>query len=104
MTVERRDQVRSTFFSLRAFMASTRVCRKESMNGPFLVERAISSQSYFLPRRFTINASVRLLLRVLYPRVGCPHGVTGCLPPDVLPSRSEERRVGQEWRSRWAPY
>ena len=24
-----------------------------------------------------MNASVRLLLRVLYPRVGCPHGVTG---------------------------
>jgi len=27
ITVERRDQVRSTFFSLRAFMPSTRACR-----------------------------------------------------------------------------
>ena len=27
MIVERRDHVRSTFFSLRAFMPSTRVCR-----------------------------------------------------------------------------
>ena len=27
MMVERRDQVRSTFFSLREFMPSTRVCR-----------------------------------------------------------------------------
>src|ERR1700674_3589469 len=41
--VERRDQVRSTFFSLREFMPSTRVCRKPSTNGPFFVERAIKS-------------------------------------------------------------
>src|SRR5258707_11837840 len=41
--------------------------------------------SYF-DLRLTINLSVRLLLRVLYPRVGWPHGVTGCRPPDVLPS------------------
>src|SRR5882762_6463999 len=108
-TVDRRDQVRRTFFSLREFMPSTRAIRKPSTNAPFLVERAIkcfqpqtnlviptarevtrrnllSPGSYFLPRRFTINLSVRLLFRVLYPRVGCPHGVTGCLPPEVLPS------------------
>src|SRR5258708_24201043 len=36
--------------------------------------------------RLTINLSVRLLLRVLYPRVGWPQGVTGLRPPDVLPS------------------
>src|SRR5271168_1995227 len=42
-------------------------------------------QRYFV-RRFTIYVSVRLLFRVLYPRVGCPQGVTGCLPPEVLPS------------------
>src|SRR5437667_4943017 len=41
--VERRDHVRSTFFSLREFMPSTRCCRKPSTNGPFLVERAINS-------------------------------------------------------------
>ena len=31
----------------------------------------------YLVRRFTMNVSVRLLLRVLYPRVGWPQGVTG---------------------------
>src|SRR5260370_21656533 len=41
--VERRDQVRSTFFSLRAFMAATFVARCASTNGPFLVDRAIIS-------------------------------------------------------------
>src|SRR4030088_1478121 len=81
--VERRDHVRSTFFSLRAFMAPTFVARCASTNGPFLVERAIN---YPFLRRFTINASVRLLFRVLYPRVGWPHGVTGWRPPEVLPS------------------
>src|SRR5580700_2033908 len=47
MMVERRDQVRSTFFSLREFMPSTRVCRKPSTNGPFFVERAIKFSSQF---------------------------------------------------------
>src|SRR5437660_2256545 len=41
--VERRDHVRSTFFSLRAFMAPTFVARCASTNGPFFVERAIKS-------------------------------------------------------------
>src|SRR5207237_736419 len=47
MMVDRRDHVRSTFFSLREFMASTRVCRKPSTNGPFFVERAIKSNLSF---------------------------------------------------------
>ncbi len=64
MIVERRDQVRTTFFSLRAFMPSIFTSRCASMNGPFFVERAISSQSYFC-LRLTMNLSVRLLLRVL---------------------------------------
>src|ERR1700687_2147042 len=106
--VERRDHVRSTFFSLRAFMASTFVARCASTNAPFFVERAIISSvetrvasshparkprqtaslqhSYPFLRRFTINPSVRLLFRVLYPRVGWPHGVTCSRPPEVLPS------------------
>src|SRR6266540_7386332 len=50
------------------------------MNGPFLSERAI-----YL-RLLTMNCEVRLLLRVLAPLVGMPHGVTGWRPPDVLPS------------------
>src|SRR2546430_17639987 len=29
---------------------------------------------------------------------------TGALPQHVVPSRSEERRVGKECRSRWSPY
>src|SRR3546814_13310416 len=33
-----------------------------------------------------ILLSSALLLRVLAPLDGLPHGVTGCLPPDVLPS------------------
>jgi len=86
-TVDRRDQVRKTFFSLREFMPSTRAIRKPSTNAPFLVERAInllyptpchserSEESWFRLRfylllRFTMNLSVRLLFRVLYPRVG----------------------------------
>ena len=32
---------------------------------------------FYFVRRFTMNTSVRLLLRVLYPRVGWPQGVTG---------------------------
>src|SRR5712675_2585082 len=40
-TVDRRDQVRRTFFSLREFIPSTRDIRKPSTNAPFLVERAI---------------------------------------------------------------
>src|ERR1022692_3455908 len=45
----------------------------------------LTTNDYFV-RRFTINLSVRLLFRVLYPRVGWPQGVTGCRPPEVLPS------------------
>src|SRR4029077_15988913 len=33
-----------------------------------------------------IMLSVRLLLRVLCPLVGTPHGVTGCRPPELRPS------------------
>src|SRR5271163_3094608 len=85
--VERRDQVRRTFLSFAWFIASIFTIRWVSINGPFFVERAIAldAPDYFLAR-LTINVSVRLLLRVLYPRVGCPHGVTGWRPPEVLPS------------------
>src|SRR5437773_9780305 len=38
MMVERRDQVRNTFFSFREFIASMRFARNVSMNGPFFVE------------------------------------------------------------------
>src|SRR5260370_15640578 len=39
--VERRDHVFTTFFSFRAFSASTLARRWSSMNGPFFSERAI---------------------------------------------------------------
>src|SRR6202012_2648058 len=39
--VERRDQVRITFLSFAAFIASIFTIRCVSMNGPFFVERAI---------------------------------------------------------------
>src|SRR5215831_16854986 len=67
--VERRDQVFRTFFSFLAFIASTRFSRCWSVNGPFFTERPISSYLFFA-LRLTMNLSVRLLLRVLYPRVG----------------------------------
>src|ERR1700742_1466955 len=41
--VDRRDQVRTSFLSLAAFMRSICTIRCVSMNGPFLVERAIYS-------------------------------------------------------------
>jgi hypothetical protein len=41
---------------------------------PFLLFQGFAPPGY---PRLTMNASVRLLLRVLYPRVGWPHGVTG---------------------------
>jgi hypothetical protein len=43
MMVERRDQVRNTFFSLREFICSIRVARYPSMNGPFFVDLAIKT-------------------------------------------------------------
>src|ERR1700748_63590 len=91
-TVERRDQVRRTFFSLRSFIPLILAITCVSINVPFFVERAITklyslrSVRYLFFLRLTMNLSVRLLLRVLYPRVGCPHGVTRRRPPLVLPS------------------
>src|SRR6266480_4316934 len=41
-----RDQVLTTFFSLRLFISSTRPWRRSSMNGPFLIER---DMLYLLP-------------------------------------------------------
>src|SRR5512146_1177198 len=85
--VDRRDQVRTTFFSFAAFKTPTFFSRWSSVNGPFLTERPMLESSYrFLLLRLTIHLSVRLLLRVLKPRVGWPHGVTGFRPPEVLPS------------------
>src|SRR6185295_777174 len=53
--------------------------------GPKTRNHKPETKNYFFPLR-TMNLSVRLLFRVLYPRVGWPHGVTGFRPPEVLPS------------------
>src|SRR5215470_14246244 len=82
--VERRDQVRTTFFSLAAFNTASLASRCVSVNGPFFT--LLPMNYLFLLFRLTIHLSVRLLLRVLKPRVGWPHGVTGWRPPEVLPS------------------
>ena len=52
---------------------------RETWCSSVLQKTSFYLNSFYLPllRRVTINTSVRLLLRVLYPRVGCPHGVTG---------------------------
>src|SRR3984893_16312893 len=82
--VERRDQVRTTFFSLAAVNTASLTSRCESVNGPFFT--LLPMPSLFLLLRLTIHLSVRLLLRVLKPRVGWPQGVPGWRPPLVLPS------------------
>src|ERR1035438_5603408 len=83
--VERRDHVRTTFFSFFAFIASIFFIKWSSTNGPLCSERPMADYLFFC-FRVTIHLSVRLLLRVLKPRVGWPHGVTGWRPPLVLPS------------------
>src|SRR5262245_6276591 len=75
--VERRDQVRTTFFSLAAVITATFASRCVSVNGPFFTLLPMLASYLFLLLRLTIHLSVRLLLRVLKPRVGWPHGVTG---------------------------
>src|ERR1017187_5720475 len=83
--VERRDHVRTTFFSLVLAITASLASRCVSVNGPFLTDRPIYAY-LFLLLCVTIHLSVRLLLRVLNPRVGWPQGVTGGRPPEVLPS------------------
>src|SRR5262245_27870865 len=82
--VERRDHVRITFFSLAAVSTAILASRWVSVNGPFFTDLPIPY--LFLLLCVRIHLSFPLLLRVLKPRVGWPHGVTGCRPPEVLPS------------------
>ncbi len=55
-----------------------------------LDERFFTIVPFFIDVHVTlfliIYLSVVLFLLVLYPLVGIPQGVTGCLPPDVFPS------------------
>src|SRR5260370_28103035 len=62
--VERRDQVFTTFFSLRVFSASTLSRRGPSTNGAFFVERAIAS--FFLHAAQTPPLGVPHLLETAH--------------------------------------
>src|ERR1700730_10814846 len=64
--VERRDQVFTTFFSLRVFRPSTFSRRWPSTNGPFLSERAISLR-YSSTLRKRLHCARRIFLK---PRTG----------------------------------
>src|SRR5512134_3959952 len=55
-----RDQVLTTFFSLRLFISSTRPWRRSSMNGPFLIERDMLSSSLLAMARADDEPSGRL--------------------------------------------
>src|SRR5213596_2010787 len=81
--VERLDQVLITLRLPLADTAWILRSRCSSTKAPFFTDRDID---HLLSRRLTMNRSVRLLLRVLYPLVGSPHGLTGCRPPEVFPS------------------
>src|SRR5690348_16911373 len=104
--IERRDHVLMTFLVPLLFWTSTFLIRWSSTNGPFLRLRGIVSCSYrfpfratrrgcrgiahwsyrfFLPRRRVISLSLGLCARLVRPS-GLPHGLTGCRPPEVLPS------------------
>src|ERR1700734_3972405 len=85
--IERRDHVLITFLVPLSFCTSTFFIRWSSTNGPFFRLRGIvwCSYRFFLPRRRGIILSLgRFALRVR--PSGLPHGLTGCRPPEVLPS------------------
>src|SRR5215469_3256286 len=55
--VERRDQVLTTFFSLRVFRSSTFSRRWPSTNGPFFSERAIDPLFLHSPQAAPLSAA-----------------------------------------------
>src|SRR5450432_2419444 len=65
--VERRDQVRTTFLSLRAFMPSILASKWPSMNAPFLVERPINRFSNPVKDCYFCNLTSNFLLRFFAP-------------------------------------
>src|ERR1700727_2917129 len=85
--IERRDHVLITFLVPLSFCTSTFFIRWSSTNGPFFRLRGIVRCSYrfFLPRRREISWSLGLCAWRVRPS-GWPHGLTGCRPPEVLPS------------------
>src|SRR5947209_20197425 len=89
--VERRDQVLIAGGRLApARISSTFFSRCRSMNGPFLTERAITFR--FAPLQRDEGGGMR------------DEGNTASHPLSYSSLRSEERRVGKEFRCRWSPY
>src|ERR1700739_1593152 len=85
--MDRCDHVLITFLVPLSFWTSTFFIRWSSTKGPFLRLRGIADCSYrfFLPRRRVIILSLGRFARRVRPS-GWPHGLTGCRPPEVLPS------------------
>src|SRR5213079_2767191 len=82
VTIERRAQVFTGFFTPDAFILSIFSRRCPGTNGPFFSDLAIT-KNYFFRLSFMINRSLGLCFaRVSYPFASCPHGLTGgCRPP-----------------------
>src|SRR3546814_6713109 len=83
--VDRRDPVLIGARAPASCAVSAFFRRLSSTNGPFQTERALHYLFFFACRQRMIILSVALLMRVLAPLVGLPHGVTGLRPPDVRP-------------------
>src|SRR5437588_11918265 len=106
-TVDRRDHVLMTFLSLPArFITSIFSSRCRSTNGPFFSERPITSfqlsaLGYQLSFRklFLSPLNDELVGGLAIPRLVA----LGRQTPRRYRVRSEERRVGKECRSGWAP-
>ena len=66
------------------FNFSTFLSKLGSTNGPFHTDLDINYFLFFFLE--IINLFVLLFFLVFKPFADCPHGETGLLPPDVLPS------------------
>ena len=76
--VDVRDHVRTTRLSPDSFICRTLCSSRSSANGPFLLDLLNYRLSFPRRRPRTINLSDSLcFLRVRFPSVGTPHGVTG---------------------------
>ena len=75
--VERRDQVFTTFFSFRAFSASTFSRRWSSMNGPFLSERGIVLLLLLNPAQLDPLRAPHLAKTAHRPGTRCDSGQNG---------------------------
>src|SRR5699024_6024551 len=89
MIMDRLDHVLTSFLLHFSFCSSTFLMRWASTKGPFFSLRGFRRSPYrfflLLRRRSTMSfclALVLLLVRLSF----VPQGLTGCRPPEVLPS------------------